>query len=337
MLLALFLVGLVVGRQSVVSNVDPRRDSTGSIMDIHDGNTIRIGPLFYWYGAGYGPCVEQPTGCANISVGQCGFNLNHTVNLATSKDLKTWHFHGSVLPLENRPAGILFGPWVAQSASTKHFVLWMNILPVKSNGQGDFMNSYYAVATSVSPRGPFVVTNKNVTGLKYKHLPDSPSIFVDTNGKGYIAFTHEDTHINHVQELTPDLMRPLPGGRTSAQIGEPNNEGILMFKRKDLYYVMFGFCCCFCKGGSTLLSYASRDPLGPYELQGTVIDSTTWNAQTGSVWFTGTDYVLFGDRWQSAPDGIKAHDFSYWTPLSFLPNGTVVTIPQFQDTVLIRY
>jgi hypothetical protein len=32
---------------------------------------------------------------------------------------------------------------------------------------------------------------RNVTGLKYHHLPDSPSIFVDTDGKGYIAFTHE--------------------------------------------------------------------------------------------------------------------------------------------------
>lgn len=34
-----------------------------------------------------------------------------------------------------------------------------------------------------------------------------------------------------------------------------------------------------------------------------------------------TPNLLVGDRWQSAPDGIKAHDFSYWTPLSFLPNG----------------
>jgi hypothetical protein len=37
------------------------------------------------------------------------------------------------------------------------------------------------------------LTSRNVTGLKYKQLPDSPSIFVDTDGKGYIAFTHEGT------------------------------------------------------------------------------------------------------------------------------------------------
>ena len=27
------------------------------------------------------------------------------------------------------------------------------------------------------------------------------------------------------------------------------------------------------------------------------------------------DWVLYGDRWQSAPDSIKAHDFSYMAPL----------------------
>ncbi len=29
----------------------------------------------------------------------------------------------------------------------------------------------------------------------------------------------------------------------------------------------------------------------------------------------GVDYVLYGDRWQSAPDHIKAHDYSYMAPL----------------------
>jgi hypothetical protein len=31
--------------------------------------------------------------------------------------------------------------------------------------------------------------------------------------------------------------------------------------------------------------------------------------------FAGVDYVLYGDRWQSAPDHIKGHDFSYMAPI----------------------
>lgn len=172
-------------------------------------------------------------------MGACGFNLNHTVSLATSTDLVSWTLVGSVLPDANRPPGILFSPWVARSASTGLYVLWYNMLPTPG-GQGDFDAAYYAVATSASPRGPFATVRVNVTGLAFTRLPDAPAIFVDDDGAGYVAFTHEDTHINNVQALTPDLLGPLPGGGVSAQIGGPNNEGVLMFKRAGLYYVMFG-------------------------------------------------------------------------------------------------
>jgi hypothetical protein len=188
------------GDSVVVSNTVPRVDSvTGAIMDIHDGTTLLLDGVYYWYGAGYGNCTEQSSGCASIAVGACGFNLDHVVNLATSPDLVTWTFQGAVLTPENRPAGIMFGPWVARSAATGQFVIWVNILPVVE-GQGDFDASYYAVMTSASPLGPFVTANPNVTGVAYSSLPDSPSIFVDDDGTGYIAFTHEDTHINNVQQ-----------------------------------------------------------------------------------------------------------------------------------------
>merc|ERR1719398_401809 len=90
----LFLLALSAAEAKVaqVSNVLPRKDAQGNILDIHDGNTLRIGDTFYWYGAGYGECAEMATGCANISVGNCGFGLNHTVNLAVSTDLVNWQF-----------------------------------------------------------------------------------------------------------------------------------------------------------------------------------------------------------------------------------------------------
>lgn len=116
----------------------PHTDAaTGQILDIHDGNTLLINGTFFWYGAGYGPCQEMSSGCASITVGACGFNLNHTVNLATSADLVHWTFHGAVLTTDSRPDGILFSPWVAQSPSTGLYVLWYNLLPVVG-GQGDF-------------------------------------------------------------------------------------------------------------------------------------------------------------------------------------------------------
>jgi beta-xylosidase len=277
---------------SIVSNVVPRIDkNTGQILDIHDGTTIRIGNTFYFYGASYGGCVEQATGCASINVGECGFQMNHTVSLATSTDLQNWTLVGDILPLQNRPQGILFGPTIAQSASTNLFVLWVNILPVV-NGAGDFDASFYAAFTSATPEGPFVIANPNITGIAYNRLPDSPYLFVDDDGKGYVAFTHEDTHINTVQALTPDLLTPLSPQSVSTQIGPTNNEGVVMFKRNDLYYVGFGQCCCFCQGGTNVDFYVSSSPLGPYNYSSTVITPGAWKSQTGAVWFTGVDWVL---------------------------------------------
>lgn len=322
---------------STVSNSQPRVDvGTGQILDIHDGNTIRIGNQFFWYGAGYGNCTEMATGCASVQVGSCGFNLNHTVQLATSPDLVHWTYQGEVLPVQNRPYGIMFSPWVAYSPSTKKYVLWFNILPVV-NGAGNFDAAYYAVATSDSPTGPFQTVTVNVTGIAYTRLPDAPSIFVDDDGSGYIAFTHEDTHINHVQALTPDLLGPLvPNGAVSPQIGPGNNEGILMFKRNGLYYIGYGACCCFCAGGSNVELFTASSPLGPYTSLGSITTAGDWHAQTGAVWFTGVDWVLYGDRWQSAPDKLKAHDFSYMAPLVWSADGTPDHV-YWADNVTIRY
>ena len=196
---------------SVLSNIAPRLDVNGNILDLHDGTTIRVNDTFWWYGASYGGCKEQSSGCASLDVGACGFQLNHTVGAAFSKDLKTWTLVPDILPLSSRPSGIMFSPWVAFSPATQKYVLWYNMLPVE-NGAGVFDEAYYAIAVSDTPGGPFNTVKVNVTGLAFKELPDAASIFVDDSGEGYIAFTHEDSHINNVQQLTPDLMGPLPGG-----------------------------------------------------------------------------------------------------------------------------
>ena len=231
---------------SNVSNVQPRVDAaTGAILDIHDGVTLRVGATFWWFGASYGGCTEQAGGCDSLDVGACGFQLNHSVSAAHSADLVSWTLVPDVLAVSARPAGIMFSPWVAYSPATKKFVMWYNMLPVE-NGEGVFDKAYYAVAQADSPAGPFETVRVNVSGLAFDKLPDAASVFVDDDGKGYIAFTHEDSHINNVQELAPDLLGPLPGGGVSAVIGAPNNEGVLMFKREGVYYVGFGQCCCFC-------------------------------------------------------------------------------------------
>jgi len=46
-------------------------DTEGNKLDVHDGNMLRIGNVYYWYGMGYTDCPDpmaiiEPTGCRGI-------------------------------------------------------------------------------------------------------------------------------------------------------------------------------------------------------------------------------------------------------------------------------
>ena len=46
---------------------------------------------------------------------------------------------------------------------------------------------------------------------------------------------------------------------------------MVQFKRKGVYYAVFGHCCCFCMQGSGLFVYTASHPLGPWSRQQDVV------------------------------------------------------------------
>ena len=114
------------------------------------------------------------------------------------------------------------------------------------------------------------------------------------------------------------------------------------------------------QAGSPVTVYTAARPLGPYTAQG-VLDppaargaaaveagaATTSRAarlgkaaaplrdapcsahaqQSNIFAYTdgggGAQFLWYGDRWQSAPDGVKGHDFTYWSPLGFAADGNI--------------
>lgn len=95
MLLTAF-VNMVYCRKVTITNVIPRRDTDGNIMDAHDGSIFLYDDLYYYFGASYGLCKEPPgpSGCSVWHPGGCGFQLNHNISLYTSVDLVEWKFEG---------------------------------------------------------------------------------------------------------------------------------------------------------------------------------------------------------------------------------------------------
>lgn len=76
-----FLAPLCQCDKPVVDNTRPRTDTTGAIVNAHQGGIVWHEPdrRYYWVGCAWVPCKEGPTGCnfthihANSTWGDCGF------------------------------------------------------------------------------------------------------------------------------------------------------------------------------------------------------------------------------------------------------------------------
>ena len=329
----LLAAACVLGRPVEISNVIPRRDNTGAIMDAHDSKMVYDAETktYYWFAASYGNCTEPPgnSGCASIKIGGCGFGTNHNVTLFTSKDLVTWDNQGVVFGAAgNLPANsVLFAPKTVYNPTTRQYVMWFNYIV------GSFSASFYGIATSPTPTGPFKLVVSKVDTLQYTDNGDE-NIFVDDDGTGYFVYTSlEKGHSVSVERMLPNYNGTQGAAGSSGVIGDPNVEAPMMFKRNGTYYVVFGRCCCYCGSGSTVSVYTAASPLGPYTKRSSLGELRSQSTDIfGYIDSKGeTQFMYIGDHWQSAPDGLKSHDFTVWAPLVFSADGLNVTTVGFQD------
>jgi hypothetical protein len=157
-----------------------------------------------------------------------------------------------------------------------------------------------------------------------------------------------------VEKLSDDFLTTMGTKYNSGFFGASFVEAPMIFKRYGIYYAVFGSCCCYCRSGSPVTVHTALHPLGPWTVRnnigvqapsgGASIFLNSWNlrhSQQGSSIsssgqstdiFSYTDkagsqqFMFIGDRWQSAPDGIKGHDFTYFFPLSFTADGNVTAM-----------
>ena len=225
----------------------------------------------------------------------------------------------SVLPIDARPSGIYFAPKIKYHAAAQVWVLWVNYL-YQPETYG-FSRSQYLTATSASARGPFAVKRTNAT---VGQLPGGDFDLFVSGDDAYLIYTSHLTtpppnHLMSVERLTPDWLDSTRV--TSGFFGASFVESPVMFERKGTFYALFDHCCCFCGGGSGAVVHTAPHPLGPWT-NGSQIGaydngSSVPMAQQRSVLWHEDTLVWQGQRWQSAPDRVKDHDFATWLPLEF--------------------
>jgi hypothetical protein len=327
----------------IIDNSKPRRDTRGGILDAHDGCLKFFAGKYYLYGTQYG----------NTN----GVKKTNKYVVYSSRNLNDWTNEGVIL--NNVSPKLYFRPSVVYNEKTRKYVLWYNA------------DMKMGVAIADSPEGPFSEVNSDVDMRHgHKHTGDigetgDLSLFVDNDGTAYITYAYDDIHsfnagpydktwsirrepIAHhqitVEQLTEDYLSST--GRGAAPVAG-NVEAPALFRRGDLYYLLFDNTCGFCSAGTGVRVYTALHPLGPFTYKGNVNRLGPQSRDLPSPWTqvgsgrkdaivkaqqnyiavlptsTGDQYLWMGDRWGSAPDKNKGHDLQFWGLLSFDPDGMI--------------
>lgn len=339
---------------ATLSNLLPRRDDKGDILRVQDGCLQNFKGTWYLYGARYQCCPvsEQPQ-CYQT----CGWR-NATFAVYSSPNLETWHLESdNILPISTDPDSphsnakvAYFEPCALYSKSADHYALW-------------FLTEFTkAVAVSDSPIGPFESVTWD-TGLAsgsdsyFWQDQDDPAgtWYVKHNGApppGEKRGTH------YVSQLAPDLLSFLPGASSPPMFvpAEPVpptfqgswpscSEGGGIFKHRGRWYVMAAVCCCFCHNGANAFVWVSESgPLGTFTLQNTsdamgLLGNVIPYNRSSGMYLTGAQQfsvaqiplaaggeplpMYIGQRFGSADDGLKCHDYQYWAPIVVDESGVV--------------
>jgi len=253
----------------------------------------------------------------DASVGQLGENpesngYSHiqSLTIMSSRDLVNWVDHGSIAVAgESGAAKWAASAWAPTAAHKKIDGKEKFFLYFANGGKG------IGVLTSDSPTGPFVdpigkalvdSDTPNCDGVSWLF---DPAVFVDDDGTGYLYFGGGAAQEN---AANPKVLRGVKLGNdmisladTPVTIEAPYAyEDSGMNKAGDTYF--FTYCTNWNSGpyGNAKIAYmTSKNPLGPFTMQGTLFDNpgdyfgTYGNNHHNIIEFNGKWFIFYHTEW----------------------------------------
>ncbi len=287
-----------------VTNGTQFTDTAGNAVHAHGGGVIKVGSYYYWFGED-----------------RNADNTFRYVDAYRSTDLKNWEFRNHVLTRSSASelaTANIERPKVMYNASTGKFVMWMH----KENGT-DYSEARAAVAVSSTVDGNY--TWQGSFRPLGQYMSRDITVFVDSDGTGYMASAANENYDLHIYRLTADytgiaslVANPWPGG---------HREAPALFKRGGVYFML--------TSGATGWSpnqqqYATATSLaGPWTSMTNIGDSTAYGSQTAYVLpvqgTSTTSYLYLGDRWGDSFGGTVNDSRYVWLPLTF-PSSTSLSM-----------
>ena len=264
------LLGAASARLITFSNIAPRRDTGGNIINAHDGTTRRYAPggRFYYAAMGYPACNEtgKINGCTD-----CIYGVSNSVAVWSSPDLSSgsWKREVDVYPGDaGFPQCTYFRSQAVYNSATQQHVLWMNVAGCADGVCPASGCPSYATATAPSPTGPYTFRGWAHPGnLTIVNSTGDFALFVDDDGSAYNIVTHGIAGAGHrdmyIYALTTDYLS-FAASRTPALPGPHLVEAPAMFKRGATYYALLGGCTCMGLYGGGVAVLTAPAPLGPW-------------------------------------------------------------------------
>ncbi len=255
---ALVAAGPAQAAPQTVTNGIQFTDTSGSPLHAHGGGVIKVGAYYYWFGEN-----------------RNADNTFRYVDAYRSTDLKNWEFRNHVLTEATDPelaTANIERPKVMYNAATGKFVMWMH----KENGV-DYSEARAAVAVSDTVDGDY--TWQGSFRPLGQHMSRDITVYVDTDGTGYMVSAARENYDLHIYRLTADYTG------IAALVADPwhggHREAPALFKRGGVYFML--------TSGATGWSpnqqqYATATSLaGPWTAMTNIGDSTTYGSQTAYV------------------------------------------------------
>ncbi|WP_405773655.1 RICIN domain-containing protein [Streptomyces sp. NBC_01538] len=297
-------VTITNGTQFTATNGDP--------VHAHGGGVIKVGSYYYWFG-------EHRN----------ADNTFQYVDAYRSTDLKNWEFRNHVLSRSSSPelaTANIERPKVMYNAATGTYVMWMH----KENG-ADYSEARAAVAVSGTVDGDY--TWQGSFRPLNTHMSRDITVFVDTDGTGYMISAARENYDLQIYRLTADYTG------IAALVADPwhdgHREAPALFKRDGVYFMLTSAATGW---NPNQQQYATATSVtGPWTAMKNVGDSTTFGSQTAYVLpvqgSSGTSYLYMGDRWGNSFGGTVNDSRYVWLPLSF-PTATTMSMSWSPEVTL---
>jgi len=160
----------------------------------------------------------------------------------------------------------------------------------------------------------------------------------------------------YVNRLTPDFLGIEPGAAPALVPTPVPGESACMFTRGGRFFMLSGYHCCACKGGSNLWVDVADHPLGPWRYLGdigrnlsTPSPNTSFpcprthspftfstRSQASAVFEYGDAHIFLGNQWVTAtePGHPRNGDLFFWSVLRFGADGNPLQVEWSDEMVL---